>query len=1125
VLLAEGDPVAALLHFGAPRWALPAARLACQALLSQPDTADTPISRRLARVQAAFDGIGSAGHGSRWSDVPMEALLTLGDPGPVLVDAWREIRDGDGAGLARLLRLVDQRHREGGAFVDPVVAEPIVALLLDEEAPRREEDRPWRSDNAVAALLRDWLLILAVRRTPAGYLLRTRLRDRLVAACERAHSELVARQAADSAVRVAPTAEEIEAERARLERQQPMRSVLGLGRPARRRRPELPRELTDETVVELLALLGPDMGDAGEHLLRRVATDAPWELAPALEELGTGLAVSQYGRGLLADLVEAYYIDDREDRSGFHEDGVRDHHSRGFFGPLSGATKGPFIFLFQTDLRRGVAALNRLLNHAARERVRTLLSLGNPWGRHVIDAELEPLAATLSLTGTPLAYHGDTHVWRWYRGTGVGPYPCMSALQALEQICDQFLSSGVAVDRLIALLMDGCENLAMPGFVLGLLVRHIETAGRSLDSFLEEPLVWHLEFNRLVHESSGLAASSEGLVAPERRTWSCREAASWLTVNADAERVTNLKAVGARLVERAEALEAASESEQPDEEANDAAEAGPPISTLAKAWASALDRDLYQAHIEGDTIYVQTRAPEEIEAALQPGNDDLQRGQEAVRIQWRYFAGGVAGRQKTPPPVAEELASDLATAEALFDDPPTMSAVPIWDMAAAIAAHTVETIVLAGETVSAEGVAFALRALFAVANGEQADPNEFEGSLYEQGADRAAARALPLLLLDEAQTLRALIDPDEASVETRIVEACRRLAHIPSYEVRLHLARALDAIWKTPCCATGRCRHSIAVELAIETMRECVLGDWDMAGQQRLVEALRDPIGPALDRVEDDRVYFSRLDAAIRALANAASHPSCVQSQARELLDHVFSAHRRGLLAQDKHFDDRGTHALVAARAVLDLAQISDLGLLHECLDAYADNSALLSRFLRALGAAAEETAERAEVARRIWPDVITRVLELHAAGHETFTGRHYGSRALAELMPTPTHEIEYFYWELGEAPVRWVDPLSWEEAVDAWIPVAAGDPEAVDSLIGLVRALPEIDQARFGLPRVATLVGANVEVVAKGSARLPQWLTDIRAGTLQAGNQSTWQNLVDALVVAGNRTLAPYSE
>jgi hypothetical protein len=37
----------------------------------------------------------------------------------------------------------------------------------------------------------------------------------------------------------------------------------------------------------------------------------------------TGRALALYGRGLLVDLTEAYYLDEDEDGSGFHQDGVR----------------------------------------------------------------------------------------------------------------------------------------------------------------------------------------------------------------------------------------------------------------------------------------------------------------------------------------------------------------------------------------------------------------------------------------------------------------------------------------------------------------------------------------------------------------------------------------------------------------------------------------------------------------------------------------------------------------------------------------------------------------------------------------------------------------------------------
>jgi hypothetical protein len=70
-----------------------------------------------------------------------------------------------------------------------------------------------------------------------------------------------------------------------------------------------------------------------------------------------------------------------------------------------------------------------MLDHAARTRVKVLR-------RHNPTDETDGLSFQLNLTGSPKLYDGDGHVWFWYRSTGVGPYPCMSALQALEVVVD-----------------------------------------------------------------------------------------------------------------------------------------------------------------------------------------------------------------------------------------------------------------------------------------------------------------------------------------------------------------------------------------------------------------------------------------------------------------------------------------------------------------------------------------------------------------------------------------------------------------------------------------------------------------------------------------------------------------
>ena len=138
-------------------------------------------------------------------------------------------------------------------------------------------------------------------------------------------------------------------------------------------------------------------------------------------------------------------------------------------------------------------------------------------GQPAEDDAVRAYQTELEVTGERQLYVGDIHVWRWYRGTGVGPYPCLSALQALERVCDHMVDSGVSLRSLVQVLLDGCENLAMVGLVVGLLVRHLEEADRLLDPYLAEPLIWDYEFSRVINEGSGFAANSEGIVAPERR--------------------------------------------------------------------------------------------------------------------------------------------------------------------------------------------------------------------------------------------------------------------------------------------------------------------------------------------------------------------------------------------------------------------------------------------------------------------------------------------------------------------------------------------------------------------------------------------------------------------------------
>ena len=76
----------------------------------------------------------------------------------------------------------------------------------------------------------------------------------------------------------------------------------------------------------------------------------------------------------------------------------------------------------------------------------------------------------------------------------------MSALLAVERFADELLDQGYPLGGIAPLLLAECHNLAMPGLVVGILVRHLDLVTDELDSWLSCPDVWLLEFDRVVTE-------------------------------------------------------------------------------------------------------------------------------------------------------------------------------------------------------------------------------------------------------------------------------------------------------------------------------------------------------------------------------------------------------------------------------------------------------------------------------------------------------------------------------------------------------------------------------------------------------------------------------------------------
>lgn len=1117
LLLAERDPAAALTTIGAPRWTLASARLACEIVLSAPDEAAHPRVGRFARLQTGFDAIADAGGGERWSDVPTEALLAVPDSAELLKDAWPGLLDNKAQGLARLIRVLYGRHQRTG-ILDPIIAEPVISQLLDVGTPRTLADE-------VAELIRDWLRAHMLHGTPAGQTTRIQLRDAILARCAENERLLDEQEAARQAELAARTPEEIAADEERRKKFAAI-STVSMSR-RRRRRPEptrhRPYQWIHDAQVEHLALLGPDLAPGGEAILRRIAEDEPHSLDHAVEPIFAGHSLAAYDPKLLNDLAAAYYIEDEDEdededddddgfglSGGLHDDGIR-HHRFGGLGSAS-FTHGPFLAMFRADYRGGVAFLNRMLDHAARYRVRILSNL-----RYGYPAEEDrpDRKHVLSVAGGPREYIGDSHVWLWYRGTGVGPYPCMSALQALEFVTEEYIRAGVPPHVLTRIMLEDAHSLAMPALALGVLVRHLEVAGDAIDPYLVEPTVWELEFSRAIHDQTRGGPPASELANVERRGWTLREVGMMLTLRAEGDRITRLKALGEKLLANARA------------EVGDDSSAGAREHLAAvRTWAASLDRAAYEVRQEDDRLLIQQAVDPEVEQVLGETNADLRRTNDAVGLTVRHAHVRDNGG-RAPDIGTEALVADLALARQLLDDPPQSVGFSA-DGPVAAAASAVELHLSGRAIVPDDELAWSATVLLQVAAGiaEHAD-DLFDDSFFSQGADRSAARALPFLLLPDARDLREALGVHGADEVDELIELSRALSVRGVSEARLAYARALDAVWTAPCDVAhlhGRCHHRIAFDLLTESFLESVVGPWDSTAQRRSIVRLDPPEANSLGPMKGDDIYGRRLTPALRAMGAAAISSACCRDDAQAALRSLLAAHQRAMLAYEHGYHHSQSDSLVAARAALWQAIDDRDDVVLEYVRNYIDNARVLAEALQAIAAAAEERAYAGQQAHRLWPRIVDLVLEEAETNSKVFTERTWGDYAEAALIPNPAAEWGYLTIELAGQPYLWRNPLSWAPQVDRWLGAIERTRMSIDHLVIAVRELDVADQIEQGLRWIERIVAESGSNCAS-TFTLPEWLHERRADLVTDDQIARWQRVVDLLIVAGDSRVADLAD
>ncbi|MFJ5309938.1 hypothetical protein [Streptomyces sp. NPDC088350] len=1035
----------------APRWALRAARVACQAHLLT--TAN--VRRSLAQLRAVFDQIASD-HGERWSDVPWEAVLTLGAAGDVLSRTWPELQADRQAGLRTVIRLAMQRYAPHD-IGDPVVLAPLVELSFCRERDADSGDDSWAADGvgrSIRELVLAWLRGLVRAETRVSDPIRQLVRDRILAA-------------------------------------EP--------------------EHWDEFAVEALAMLGPDFDGPAETFLRGIADDGGARLEPVVENFWPAAEMAKHQPDLLLILTESYYIERydaeaaRYGRSGFYpfDDGIR-HHSGGgsITERMAGWYRGPFWQLLRVRLLPTLALINQMLDHAAAIRV----------GDHDAYTPAQPDELTgvdLDIPGVGVRRCvGDQHVWAWYRGSSVGPYPCMSALLAVERLADQLVAiADVPLERIVQLLLRDCNNLAMPGLVVGFLVRHLEQAGDLLDPWMRDLDVWHLEFARAASEGVLYVQGPDApdLVGLSRRRSSLRDIAAELTIRAtlsgDETRLNELAATGEELVRRAEELVADSQG---------SAEADRFLASV-RGWAATFRPENFRPESDDSgNLIVQYQHPEPLATRMRPEAEMFSRASQAMRLQNTYARSA----DRVAP--VDTLLADIALARSLGDDPPD-SALNRLDPIAAVAAAAAVAHVQGRIHVPVDDLRWATGVLIEAIT-EPSHTEYVASSFYSLGADRSAATGLPALL--------AVASDDIELDRQAIIGVLDRCTTNHFDEVRIAFAQAVDRVLAAPCDAdqrSGPCRHEAALNAVRAGLQDCRLGDWDPETGARGRPRLDGPYEQTLPAVETERLYLTSLVPSLIAAGAASISDSCVADQAKGLVEVLLDAHAR---ATD-HWASEGyenRHSKDSARVIIDLAVHGDTGPLRAHARRFAANGRALYEFFRDLAVLFTYDDDLRPSLPNVWTVAMEAALDAIGDATDLRRDHHWGDDALGALLPAPGIDVSDADIDatLARAREGWLHPDIIADLVARWMRIARQEPKALDALANLGKCAPLEWQRDTGLTWAEQLTDGNYRAIANKCWYLTDWLRTLHSREEMPPDQITrWRRLVDGLAAAGDHRAA----
>ncbi|MCX5800494.1 MAG: ATP-binding protein [Candidatus Eisenbacteria bacterium] len=1050
LLLREGLQV--LLGSTAPRWAIRATRLYSQARLSDAASrGEGAIAAAWAELRSEFRGL-SLKHGARWGELPWEALLTAAWADRALSELTPQLLS-DPDLQAEAIRCVKLRFSDAGAC-DPVVAAPLVSWLTNKAAAL---DRPRSYDkDPVVELVRSWLRGVGRREVLGKEIdnfrqLRSQLRDALL-----------------------------------------RRAV----------------ERSEEERIECLGLLGSEANEASTQALRSITEHHPESLHPIVESLDAAGLLAKQNVALLADLTEAYYVKKphRSSRdSSWDDEGIRRHRGGDLYTPLAAWYRGPFLFLLRGDPERGIRMINRMLERGARRRVEVLQELsGHPRKNTPQDEKENGISLDLLGYGDRL-YIGDPHVWCWYRGSSVGPYPCMSALFSVEMMLDELVKADLPARTLASWVLHDATTLASPGLIYGFLVRHIEQVTDELDGFLSVPEVWELEISRRVSEGQlhVQGADSPERVGRERRRWTPFEVAAKLVFDAaqrgDTKALERLRSIGERLLERAGGVSA------------------PPH---VRQWVAYLDRNSYSVEQQGDDIVLKVKFPEDVVQAMAPARTQSARVSEMFRLLNRYRPRHDTPYRYAPanPPDELELAKDIATAKELQAE---LVDQPLDTLRAALAgvAATVIQAASGSLVVPPESFRWAVPLLVECATRPHMDDLATEGTIFPDGADRKAALVLPRAL--EA------VDQLDAAATGQVGSAITACATSFFLEVRQNAAEGLRHILQSPCklISGGRCWHELAWAAIEAAARSVILGPQSANGRRQLGAITGDVI-TGLETSSERDLMLTHIAPAVICTIDAARVSSCISTRAAHLRDALLNAYARSACHWAKNnYDWRNEQHAAFAAAVLRWASGGNHSVIVEIAKRLRSSPLALGNFLHALTIVATYQASAVQPLAETWSQLMD--LGLAVLRDRTLASdRHDVDELLQDLVPDPKPSayVQNIDEVLKQAKAHWLSIEVVAAHIDEWLRHAFGRHWCIDPLLAFLQAQPVQQQANPGLKWIRRLVIGEGGIAQTSGFFLVGWLGELRdSHVLGTDTWPEYRAIVDGLVLgnfAGARDL-----